>query len=73
MWVPCAAPCGGYTCVEDGLMPQVALAVSYAVSGAVVAIGGGTFAALTVGVAFGTAAFYATIIFLLNTARGILN
>lgn len=54
-------------------MPQVAVAVSYAISGAITAIGGGTFAAATVGVALGTAGFYATNVFLLNTALGILN
>lgn len=54
-------------------MPQVIPAVASAISGAIVAIGGGTFAAATVGLAAATAFEYGATLFLLNKASSILN
>ena len=54
-------------------MPPVVGAVAAYISGAVVAIGGGTFAALAVGTALATAFTYSANIFILNKALSVLN
>lgn len=54
-------------------MPQVIPVIASYISGAVVAIGGGTFAAATVGLAAAAAFEYGATLFLLNKANSILN
>lgn len=54
-------------------MPPVVGAVASFISGAIVGIGGGTFAALTVGISAATAFTYAANAFILNKALGMLN